>query len=82
MNLRELLQEHGITTIDDFAKRAKLSSQQAWNLWHGHSQVGLRVARNLSTRLRIPIAKLANLEPTPKTAASRKKRQPRQEDQA
>lgn len=69
MILREKLQEKGIHTVGEFAKRAGLQTNQAWNYWYGHSQIGLKLARKLSTKLKIPLMQLLNLDPTPKTNA-------------
>jgi transcriptional regulator with XRE-family HTH domain len=54
MTLRELLNAHGITTIADFRRRAGLSKQHAWNLWHGRANIGLHLAQRLSDRLGLP----------------------------
>ena len=67
MILRELLIAHGIGTIKEFGDRSGLSKSQAWNLWHGRSQLGLNLAKKLSAHLNIPLADLTTLEPTPPT---------------
>jgi transcriptional regulator with XRE-family HTH domain len=67
MILRELLMAYGIDTIKEFGDRSGLSKSQAWNLWHGHSQLGLNLAKKLATNLNIPLADLTTLEPTPPT---------------
>jgi transcriptional regulator with XRE-family HTH domain len=69
MMLRDVLQSHGIQTVSEFARRAELSIQQAWNLWHGYSQVGLRLAKTIAETTEIPLAELVTLAPTPKTPA-------------
>jgi transcriptional regulator with XRE-family HTH domain len=71
MILRDVLNTHGITTVSEFARRADLSIQQAWNLWHGYSQVGLRLAKTIAEHAEIPLAELVSLEPTPKTPPRR-----------
>jgi transcriptional regulator with XRE-family HTH domain len=66
MKLREVLHEHGITTIKDFAHQAELTRQHAWNLWHGQAGVGKSMMKRLHERLGIPLDKLILVEqPTP-----------------
>ncbi len=79
MILREVLIAHGIDTISELARRGGLTIQQAWNLWHGYSQVGLRLAKTLAQRTGIPLEELVTLDPTPKTPSRhpRKPRRPR-----
>jgi transcriptional regulator with XRE-family HTH domain len=67
MILRELLAEFGMTSINEFSKRAHLSRRQAWNLWHGHSRLGLNLAKDIAARTGIPLARLVEVEPTPPT---------------
>jgi transcriptional regulator with XRE-family HTH domain len=67
MILRELLAENGITTITEFARRAQMSRAQAWGLWHGHAQLGMKLARQIAQRLDIPASRFIELEPTPPT---------------
>lgn len=77
MTLRELLNARGITTIKDFAIRAKLQKAQAWNLWHGRAQVGLHLARKIAENTGIPITDLVTLDPTPSTPPQGKGGRPR-----
>jgi transcriptional regulator with XRE-family HTH domain len=65
MTLRDLLNRHGITTIRDFAQRAGLSRQHAWNLWHAQVGVGTEMLKRLHTRLGIPLEELIGVEPVP-----------------
>lgn len=67
MILRELLTERGIPTIAAFRKATGLSKSQAWNLWHGRAQIGLKLAKKISSTTGIPLADLAALDPTPPT---------------
>jgi transcriptional regulator with XRE-family HTH domain len=62
MKLRDLLTAHGISTIAEFQRRADLSKQHAWNLWHGQVNIGLRMARRLEERLGIPYTVFLELE--------------------
>ena len=72
MTLRELLNQHGITTIRDFAQRAVLSRQHAWNLWHAQVGLGTDMIRRLHDRLGIPLEELIQVDhvPTRKRPAS------------
>lgn len=76
MILRDMLKSYGIQTVSEFARRADLSIQQAWNLWHGYSQVGLRLAKTIAENTEIPLAELVTLEPTPKTPARHPRSKP------
>ncbi len=67
MILRELLAEYGITTITEFARRAQMSKAQAWGLWHGRAQLGLKLAKQMAQHTGIPLSRLVELEPTPPT---------------
>ena len=40
MTLPELLERYRVYTIRELARRTGLSSQQAWNLWHGVAGIG------------------------------------------
>jgi transcriptional regulator with XRE-family HTH domain len=62
MKLRDLLDAHGISTIAEFRRRAGLSKQHAWNLWHGEANIGLRMARRLEVQLGIPYTVFLELE--------------------
>jgi transcriptional regulator with XRE-family HTH domain len=64
MTLPELLQRHGIYTIRDFARRTGLSSQHAWNLWHGVAGLGRRTMQRLH-KLGIPAEELLQVTPPP-----------------
>jgi transcriptional regulator with XRE-family HTH domain len=67
MILRELLAEYGITTITEFARRAQMAKSQAWGLWHGHDQLGLKLTRQIAQHTGIPLSRLVEVEPTPPT---------------
>ena len=69
MTLRELLESKGIRTIVEFARRAKISRQYAWNLWHGYQNVGLDLRRRLSERLGIDLEEFIHLDRTRPPAA-------------
>ena len=78
MTLRQLLEAHGIRTIADFQRRTGLSSQHAWNLWHGKANVGLRLAQRLEARLGIPYTVFLELKrerpPAPRPPGRPRKR--------
>jgi hypothetical protein len=65
MTLPELLQRHGIYTIRDLSRRTGLSSQQAWNLWHGVAGLGRRTMQRLHDKLGIPAEELLQVTPPP-----------------
>ena len=62
MKLRDLLTAHGIETIAECRRRAGLSKQHAWNLWHGEANIGLRMARRLEALLGLPYTVFLELE--------------------
>jgi transcriptional regulator with XRE-family HTH domain len=78
MTLRDLLEAHGIRTIAEFQRRAGLSNQHAWNLWHGRANVGLRLAHRLGERLDLPYTVFLELErpvpPAPRPPGRPRKR--------
>ena len=65
MTLETLLQQHGITTIRDFAQRTGLSRQHAWNLWHAQVGLGTEMVKRLHERLGIPFEALLQVDPVP-----------------
>jgi transcriptional regulator with XRE-family HTH domain len=65
MTLQTLLQQHGITTIRDFAQRTGLSRQHAWNLWHAQVGLGTEMVKRLHARLGIPFEALLEVDPVP-----------------
>jgi transcriptional regulator with XRE-family HTH domain len=65
MTLQTLLQQHGITTIRDFAQRTGLSRQHAWNLWHAQVGLGTEMVKRLHARLGIPFEALLQVDPVP-----------------
>lgn len=65
MTLQELLKRHGMTTIKDFAQRAELSRQHAWNLWHAQVGLGTEMLKRLHDRLGIPLDELIQVDPVP-----------------
>ena len=74
MTLEELLREHGITTIREFAGRMGFSRQYAWDLWHARVGVGTAMMKRLHEELKIPLEQLIRLDPVPW------KKQPKRED--
>jgi transcriptional regulator with XRE-family HTH domain len=82
MTLQTLLQQHGITTIRDFAQRTGLSRQHAWNLWHAQVGLGTEMLKRLHDRLGIPLEELIRVDPVPavkrpRTAPPRPRGRPR-----
>jgi transcriptional regulator with XRE-family HTH domain len=71
MTLQTLLQQHGITTIRDFAQRTGLSRQHAWNLWHAQVGLGTEMLKRLHDRLGIPLEELIRVDPVPATKRPR-----------
>ena len=65
MTLQTLLQQHGITTIRDFAQRTGLSRQHAWNLCHAQVGLGTEMVKRLHARLGIPLEALLQVDPVP-----------------
>jgi transcriptional regulator with XRE-family HTH domain len=65
MTLQTVLQQHGITTIRDFAQRTGLSRQHAWNLWHAQVGLGTEMVKRLHTHLGIPFEALLQVDPVP-----------------
>jgi transcriptional regulator with XRE-family HTH domain len=65
MTLPELLQRYGVYTIRDLSRRTGLSSQQAWNLWHGAVGLGRRNMQRLHEKLGIPAEELLQVERVP-----------------
>jgi transcriptional regulator with XRE-family HTH domain len=65
MTLPELLQRYGIHTIRELSRRTGLSSQQAWNLWHGAVGLGRRNIQRLHEKLGIPAEELLQVTPPP-----------------
>jgi transcriptional regulator with XRE-family HTH domain len=79
MTLQDLLKRHGFTRIKDFAERAELSSQHAWNLWHAKVGVGTDMLKRLHERLEIPLEELIQIDPVP---APKRKPRPSRERKA
>jgi transcriptional regulator with XRE-family HTH domain len=70
MTLPKLLERYGIYTIRDFSRRTGLSSQQAWNLWHGAVGLGRRTMQRLHEKLGIPAEELLQVTlPPPRSKA-------------
>jgi transcriptional regulator with XRE-family HTH domain len=68
MTLPELLERYRVYTIRELSRRTGLSSQQAWQLWHGVVGLGRRTLERLHTALGIPFEELLQVErPAPAT---------------
>jgi transcriptional regulator with XRE-family HTH domain len=78
MTVQDLLKRHGITRIKDFAEKAGLSTQHAWNLWHAQVGVGTDMLKRLHERLGIPLEELIQIDhvPAPKRKPRSGKAQP------
>ena len=63
MTLKDLLNQHGITSLNVFKQKAGLSRQHAWNLWWGTTGVGKATMSRLHERLHIPLEELIALTP-------------------
>jgi transcriptional regulator with XRE-family HTH domain len=77
MTLPELLERYRIYTIRDFSRRTGLSSQHAWNLWHGVAGLGRRTIQRLHEKLGIPADELLQVTPPPRTPPPRPRGRPR-----
>ena len=62
MTLPELLERYRVYTIRELARRTGMSSQQAWNLWHGVANLGRRNLERLHDVLGIPFEELMHVE--------------------
>jgi transcriptional regulator with XRE-family HTH domain len=65
MTLPELLERYRVYTIRDLSRRTGISSQQAWNLWHGRARLGRRNLERLHTALGIPFEELLQVTAPP-----------------
>jgi transcriptional regulator with XRE-family HTH domain len=74
MTLPTLLERYRVYTIREFARRTGLSSQQAWNLWHGVVGLGRLNLQRLHEALGIPFDELMQVERA--TPAKRRGRKP------
>jgi transcriptional regulator with XRE-family HTH domain len=74
MTLPELLERYRVYTIREFARRTGISSQQAWNLWHGVANLGRRNLERLHEALGIPFDELMQVER--KQPAKRREQKP------
>jgi transcriptional regulator with XRE-family HTH domain len=78
MTLPALLERYRVYTIREFARRTGLSSQQAWNLWHGVVGLGRLNLQRLHEALGIPFEELMQVQrATPAKRPGRKPRRPR-----
>jgi transcriptional regulator with XRE-family HTH domain len=62
MILRELLQERGVRTLTELAKRLGIRKQYAWLLWHGSIALSLEMAKRLHEEIGIPLDQLIQVE--------------------
>jgi hypothetical protein len=65
MQLREILEAHGIHTIRQLCHATGLKRQQAWMLWWGKAGVGKVMAKRLHEKLGIPLETLLEVDPVP-----------------
>ena len=73
MTLRQVLQNHGITTLREFCERTGFTRQHAWNLMNGQTGVGKRTTQILHEKLGISYDELMQIRPVPRTARLRKR---------
>jgi transcriptional regulator with XRE-family HTH domain len=66
MTLPELLERYRVYTIRELSRRTGLSSQQAWQLWHGVVGLGRRNMQRLHEKLGIPADELLQVERPPR----------------
>jgi transcriptional regulator with XRE-family HTH domain len=66
MTLPELLERYRVYTIRELARQNGISSQQAWNLWHGVAYLGRRNLQRLHDALGIPFEELMQVTPPPR----------------
>jgi transcriptional regulator with XRE-family HTH domain len=62
MTLPTLLERYRVYTIRELSRRTGLSSQQAWNLWHGVVGLGRLNLQRLHEKLGIPFDELMQVE--------------------
>jgi transcriptional regulator with XRE-family HTH domain len=65
MTLPELLERYRVYTIRELSRRTGISSQQAWNLWHGRARLGRLNLERLHTALGIPFEELLQVTAPP-----------------
>ena len=71
-----ILKPYGITSLEAFNAKAKLTNQQAWNLWRGYHGVGPKYALLLAPLLGVPIEELLRAKAAPKYRHRSQTRQP------
>jgi hypothetical protein len=75
--LQELLQAKGIDSLAAFAKRCRLTPQQAWNVWSGFRGVGPTMALVIHQRCGVPLKALLAVKHAARySRANERKRQP------
>jgi transcriptional regulator with XRE-family HTH domain len=62
MFLRDLLPQHGITSIAALRQRLGLTKQYAWLLWHGKVALSVDMMRRLHGELGVPLDSLLQVE--------------------
>lgn len=62
MFLRDLLPQHGVSSIAELRRRLQLTKQYAWLLWHGKIALSADMMRRLHGELGIPLELLMQVE--------------------
>jgi transcriptional regulator with XRE-family HTH domain len=60
--LRELLAQHGVTTIDAFRRQLGVTKQYGWLLWHGKVGLSGEMIRRIHVAFDIPLEQLVQVE--------------------
>jgi hypothetical protein len=60
--LRELLRQHGVTTIEAFWRRLGVTKQYGWLLWHGKIGLSGPMIKRIHETFGIPLKELVQVE--------------------
>jgi transcriptional regulator with XRE-family HTH domain len=60
--LRELLRQHGVTTIEAFWRRLGVTKQYGWLLWHGKIGLSGPMIKGIHDTFEIPLEELVLVE--------------------
>jgi transcriptional regulator with XRE-family HTH domain len=77
--LRELLRQHGVTTIEAFWRRLGVTKQYGWLLWHGKIGLSGAMIKRIHDTFEIPLEELVLVErATPPKRRGPQRKPPRQ----
>jgi hypothetical protein len=77
--LRELLRQHGVTTIEAFWRRLGVTKQYGWLLWHGKIGLSGPMIKRIHDTFEIPLEELVLVErATPPKRRGPQRKPPRQ----